>query len=106
MSNKKFLILTAVYYLILFTLVIFCKVNALVEEVPATCPPGSFEVGQIEEGVPICKLEPTGCPYGDSIPMDECDKFKEPESEVVLEQPTIPETPVTSAPQDTSRCGK
>jgi len=21
---------------------------------------------------PICKLEPTGCPWGDSVPMDKC----------------------------------
>jgi hypothetical protein len=28
-----------------------------------------------ETGAAVCKSAPTGCPYGDSIPMDECDKF-------------------------------
>lgn len=39
------------------------------------CPEGSYEIGSKDEG-PLCKLEPTGCPYGDSIPMDMCDKVK------------------------------
>lgn len=31
----------------------------------AECPAGSYSLG---DGA--CKLEPTGCPYGDSIPID------------------------------------
>lgn len=30
-----------------------------------SCPQGSYPIG---DG--ICKQEPTGCPYGDSIPLD------------------------------------
>ncbi len=41
------------------------------------CPNGSYPIGYDDEtGAAICKKEPTGCPYGDSIPMDMCDKFK------------------------------
>ncbi len=32
-----------------------------------TCPEGSYPIG---DGV--CKAEPTGCPFGDSVPMDKC----------------------------------
>lgn len=39
------------------------------------CPAGSYSIGIDENGQHICKQEPTGCPYGDSIPMDMCDKF-------------------------------
>lgn len=31
------------------------------------CPNGSYP---IDMGEIICKVEPTGCPYGDSIPLD------------------------------------
>ncbi len=34
--------------------------------VETKCPAGQYE---IDEGV--CKSEPTGCPYGDSIPVDD-----------------------------------
>lgn len=41
------------------------------------CPAGSYDIGISKDGQPICKLEPTGCPYGDSIPLGpECDKHK------------------------------
>ena len=36
------------------------------------CPAGSYEIGSKEDDQPICKLEPTGCPWGDSVPMDKC----------------------------------
>lgn len=32
-----------------------------------TCPKGSYDIGDN-----VCKSEPTGCPYGDSLPMDKC----------------------------------
>lgn len=41
---------------------------------PLICPEGSYLIDYDENGQPICKAEPTGCPYGDSIPMSECDK--------------------------------
>lgn len=31
------------------------------------CPDGSYS---IDMGELVCKIEPTGCPYGDSIPLD------------------------------------
>lgn len=43
---------------------------------PTPCPEGSYSIGIEKNGENICKLEPTGCPYGDSIPLDICDKFK------------------------------
>lgn len=52
----------------------FFSANA--QQQPKSCPAGSYDIGITKDGDPICKLEPTGCPYGDSIPMDMCDKFK------------------------------
>lgn len=36
------------------------------------CPPGSYNIGTKDGVNPICKLEPTGCPFGDSVPLDKC----------------------------------
>lgn len=56
---------------------------------PEECPAGSYPISGKNEEL-ICKLEPTGCPYGDSIPLEFCDKFKPAEPEVVHEeQPVI-----------------
>lgn len=44
------------------------------------CPPGTYKIGNVNDdgsGAAICKAEPTGCPYGDSIPMEDCAKFEE-----------------------------
>ena len=41
------------------------------------CPAGSYllDYKDNQQQMPICKLEPTGCPYGDSIPLGaDCDK--------------------------------
>lgn len=35
-----------------------------------TCPKGTMNINTPEQ--PACKIIPTGCPYGDSIPMDQC----------------------------------
>lgn len=52
--------------------------------VPTTCPAGYDDIGKEENGDAICKLQPTGCPYGDSIPLGPaCDKQKP-----VVENPT------------------
>lgn len=64
---------------------------------PSQCPAGSYDIGISKDGQPICKLEPTGCPYGDSIPMDMCNKFKP--AEPVQPAPTPPE------PQTLDECG-
>lgn len=53
------------------------------------CPAGSYAIGY-KDDKPICKLEPTGCPYGDSIPLGpECDKFKPQEVKPVSEPQTL-----------------
>lgn len=60
------------------------------------CPPGSYLIGVDDKtGAAICKLEPTGCPYGDSIPMDMCDKFK----------PSPTEQPKPAQPTEAAQCG-
>lgn len=42
---------------------------------PLICPEGSYLLDYNDKGEPICKADPTGCPYGDSIPLGpECDK--------------------------------
>jgi hypothetical protein len=42
------------------------------EPVNGGCPTGSYNIGTKDGVNPICKLEPTGCPFGDSVPMDKC----------------------------------
>lgn len=38
---------------------------------PDPCPEGTYEIGVTPDNLQrICKDEPTGCPYGDSIPLD------------------------------------
>jgi hypothetical protein len=45
--------------------------------IPTKCQEGSYSIGTEKNGDEICKLNPTGCPYGDSIPLGpECDKHK------------------------------
>ena len=64
------------------------------------CPAGSYNIGTKDGITPICKLEPTGCPYGDSIPMDMCDKF--------APQPAEPKPSDTITPPETvksNECG-
>jgi hypothetical protein len=60
------------------------------------CPVGSYNIGWNADGSAICKAEPTGCPYGDSIPLgDACDK-------AALVQSDVPKTTDTSTVQYTS----
>lgn len=67
------------------------------------CPAGSYLIGYKDEKniQPVCKLEPTGCPYGDSIPMDMCDKFKPVEQPTEQVQPEKPKP----APEQAASCG-
>lgn len=62
------------------------------------CPAGSYNIGESKTNEPLCKLEPTGCPYGDSIPMDMCDKFA-PQPEQPAEQPK------PAQPTKAAQCG-
>jgi hypothetical protein len=69
---KKLLIIPLVIGT-LFTGALLQESNQVIERVdanapyPYTCPEGSYPIG---DGA--CKLEPTGCPFGDSIPMEKC----------------------------------
>lgn len=60
------------------------------------CPAGSYNIGASKNGEVICKLEPTGCPYGDSIPLGpDCDKHKPAEPQAVQPAPEpIVEEPI------------
>lgn len=59
------------------------------------CPAGSYNIGETKNGEPICKLEPTGCPYGDSISLGpDCDKHKPTEQQPVQHTPE----PIVEAP--------
>lgn len=80
-------------------------IEVMADEPTATCPAGSYEIGRKEQGGdPICKLEPTGCPYGDSIPLDspKCAPPENPEQAYAPWQPEQQTTPVP-APQN-KRC--
>lgn len=55
------------------------------------CPEGSYSIGIGKNGEVLCKLEPTGCPYGDSIPLGpECDKHKPVEENPAPQQVETP----------------
>lgn len=49
-----------------------CSINATDGRCADKCPAGSYAIGFTDLGVAICKLEPTGCPFGDSVPLDKC----------------------------------
>lgn len=40
---------------------------SMTPEVPASCPEGQEPIGDGN-----CRITPTGCPYGDSVPMEYC----------------------------------
>lgn len=72
------------------------------------CPAGSYEIGiEKETGQAICKLEPTGCPYGDSIPLDS-PKCAPPADPATAYAPWNPNdtSSSTSTPQSTSATPK
>jgi hypothetical protein len=54
------------------------------------CPEGTYNVGETKTNEPLCKIIPTGCPYGDSIPLDMCDKFA-PKPEPIKEVEPVQE---------------
>lgn len=47
--------------------------NAETAPASAPCPDGSYQIGwdRYDDTKPVCKNVPTGCPYGDSIPLDD-----------------------------------
>lgn len=45
----------------------------ILTSIEPVCPANSYDTGLSKDGVnPICRLHSTGCPYGDTIPMDQC----------------------------------
>lgn len=72
---------------------------------PLTCPDGSYQIDTTNKGAAICKQLPTGCQYGDSIALDDCEKFEEPQQQLEVEpEPAVKvETGFTSI---TSQNGK
>ena len=73
---KKLLIIIGAVVLIFWLLAQLGITSAQqVEEPVSRCPEGSYEISGKNEDEVLCKLEPTGCPYGDSIPLGpDCDK--------------------------------
>lgn len=77
------------------------------------CPAGSYNIGISKDDKPLCKLEPTGCPYGDSIPLDssKCAPPADPESAYApwnpqpVEQPSSTLKPAET-PSNVNVCGK
>lgn len=60
------------------------------------CPPGTDNIGIDSEGNLICKNQPSGCPYGDNIPLDS-PKCAAPPSQTIT-----PPAVINSPPTDTS----
>ena len=92
--SKKFLLIAILIIFILLLLRHAGTIPAIATE--ERCPVGSYEIGSKDDVQPICKLEPTGCPYGDSIPMEDCDKHapvleNEPEEQIPApaEEPVV-----------------
>lgn len=81
--------------LILFLLAINSQVGAT----PSECPEGTYNIGISKTDEPLCKIIPTGCPYGDSIPMTDCDKHKPVEPAPVSTLPTTNPVPDTELPE-------
>lgn len=78
-------------YIITIVVLILVTLPVSAQEAEYTCPDGYYKIGDGD-----CKAQPTGCPYGDSIPLDS------PKCAPTVVQPTIPETPVTDIPDNTS----
>lgn len=76
------------FIVILVVLVLFILSIGIIGAEPKKCPEGTYDIGISKTDEPLCKIIPTGCPYGDSIPMNECYEVKEdtiPQPEEVIE---------------------
>ena len=71
-SKLTLLAIAVVSPLIAYGAIILTVPNPVtpVSATTAGCPDGSYNIGTKDGVNPICKLEPTGCPWGDSIPLD------------------------------------
>lgn len=98
MWNRKQIIALLLAYGIFATIILYVllapvnRYNDKLFSQQVVCPSGSYDAGG------FCKQEPTGCPYGDSIPMDNCQKFTPQESQpITTQQDTVTETQTGSA---------
>lgn len=57
--------IAAIDIAIIFLFVTFAHAQDNVKFVEPDCPKGWYLIDEMN-----CKMEPTGCPYGDSIPLD------------------------------------
>jgi hypothetical protein len=74
-----------------------------VHDTELVCPDGYYRIGE-QQDEPVCKEEPTGCPYADSIPADSI-KCVQPETPPA-EQPKPETTAVESAVDIAETIGK
>jgi hypothetical protein len=81
---KKFIILG----LILACVYVAFNLQVFAEEAPG-CPEGTTQHPSKVEGEPLCKINPTGCVHGDSIPLEECHKFDENTTSHNTETPEV-----------------
>lgn len=58
---------------------------------PNGCPAGTDEIGHDDSGSLICKQQPTGCPYGDNIPVDSIKCAPDKDSVYNANQPAMVE---------------
>lgn len=81
MNNKIYLIaISFVLVSVFYTRVYADTIN---------CDIGYYDAGG------FCKKEPTGCQYGDSIPIDICDKFTPtPQQQPIMDTPESIEEPI------------
>lgn len=72
-----------------------CPASATAGRCADKCPDGSYLlVYGKDDGQPVCKMNPTGCPYGDSVPLGpECDKLTPAPTDTET-PPLVSDTPV------------
>lgn len=94
------------YFMVGFLLACAVVVIQGAKAEPTTCPSGSYEIGRDDSGNAICKMEPTGCPYGDSIPLGpECDMHAgDQANQPPIGESTAPPAPVASTEQSNNTC--
>lgn len=90
--NKKLILLILIAFALLFLALPKAGAVYNYRETyrPITCPEGTYLIDYLDGDKmqePICKGEPTGCPYGDSIPVDS-PKCVAPEEKDVVESTT------------------
>lgn len=90
------IVLAAVVFAFIASDVNGMKADAIsVPDIQGKCPDGSYQIGYDKETEkPACHLNPTGCIYGDSIPLADCvDKSSLPQITTVAPDPPAPYDP-------------